>query len=1253
MTQSVTDFARSAGSAALQELPDIAADYAAAQAGTLATNLLFGPKKRLREGRTLDEIRLMRASEGGGIPRVYGRARVGGQLIWTAPVEEETTTITTVTGSKGLSRSSESSERQSRYFLSFAVALCEGRVARLGRVWADGRLISLADIDYRLYHGTEEQQPDDLITLTEGTAPAYKGIAYIVFERLDLAPFGNRVPQLNFEVVCPLETDDPASMENAIRAVTIIPGSGEGALSQEPLFDETDEGFPKPLNMNNGLGVTDAEASFDELQDVLPNLEAASLVVSWFGDDLRAGHASVLPGIELAERVTEPNTWGVAGFTRKTARLLSQGQGRPSYGGTPSDKSVTDTILTLKDRGLEVAFHPFILMDVPNGNGLPDPYGSTEQAPFPWRGRITADSPSDDGTSAAAAQVHRFFDSYQVMIRHYAQLCAAAGGVDTFLIGSELRGLTTVRDQNGGFPAVHRLRQLAAEVKAILPQTVVTYGADWTEYGGYVPPGSDDLAYPLDPLWADVNIDAVGIDNYFPLTDWREGEGHLDEEVATGPYDPDYLAEGIERGEGYDWFYASTEDRLAQTRSVITDGAYGEPWVFRQKDLWSWWSNQHEPRSGGIKTAPTQWVPQSKPILFTEIGCAAIDKGPNQPNVFVDPKSSESAPPYHSTGIRDDRAQRSYLEAQHAFWSDPDKNPVSPLYGGPMVDAGRMYVYAWDARPFPEFPSRTDVWADAENWVTGHWLNGRAGRVRLSALLEELAREAGVHAVDASACDQLLSGFVRTGTGSARAAMEELLDLYQLDAVQRGGLLVIRPRNGRVDLALTEGELLLSEGQADPVAITHAQDSELPAGLSISFADELSGFETKTVAAKDDSLPEGRTARTSTSVIFDQSEASARASAILAEARAMRTSLRFGLPRLGEGIEPGTVLKLELPDSALTCRIMRIDIGDVRAFSGVSTDASVFSGVPSRFTADPPPLPTTPGGVLFVPLDVPLLTDDEKPALHLAAFSEPWPGSVSVYDASEALVASVDRQSLMGRLTAPLAPGVGGRIDRSAGLRVRLFGGGLESVTRDRLLSGANLAAVETASGFELLQFERAALSPEGDWVLSGLLRARRGTDLEAASGAEEGARFILLGDASPMALPEERWGTRFAYEAGPAGALPGGYPFRAGGVEVIATGARPLSPVHLRAQAEPNGTLLTWTRRSRIGGDRWNGGEIALGEEAEAYQVEIIATDGTVLETTDVGEPQYLVTTPGAAGARIAQLSASFGSGRAATVGF
>jgi hypothetical protein len=61
----------------------------------------------------------------------------------------------------------------------------------------------------------------------------------------------------------------------------------------------------------------------------------------------------------------------------------------------------------------------------------------------------------------------------------------------------------------GFFPAVAALKELAADVRAILgPQTKIGYAADWSEYFGYRPGnGSGDLWYHLDDLWGDPAID--------------------------------------------------------------------------------------------------------------------------------------------------------------------------------------------------------------------------------------------------------------------------------------------------------------------------------------------------------------------------------------------------------------------------------------------------------------------------------------------------------------------------------------------------------------------------------------------------------------------------------------------------------------------------------------------------------------------------------------------------------------------------
>src|SRR5690606_34660504 len=205
-------------------------------------------------------------------------------------------------------------------------------------------------------------------------APAFRGTAYIVFERLALAQFGNRLPQLSFEVF-----RSPEPETGAIRGVVLIPGSGEFVYATEPVQREIGYGISETENAHSRQGATDWSVSLDQLQQTLPDARSVSLIVSWFGTDLRAGECQLKPGVERAEKKTSPLTWRVAGVARGDAYVVSQREGRPAYGGTPSDQTVIAAIRDLKARGLSVTLSPFILMDVPEGNVLANPYGGASQ----------------------------------------------------------------------------------------------------------------------------------------------------------------------------------------------------------------------------------------------------------------------------------------------------------------------------------------------------------------------------------------------------------------------------------------------------------------------------------------------------------------------------------------------------------------------------------------------------------------------------------------------------------------------------------------------------------------------------------------------------------------------------------------------------------------------------------------------------------------------------------------------------------
>ncbi|MEO0943251.1 MAG: glycoside hydrolase TIM-barrel-like domain-containing protein [Pseudomonadota bacterium] len=511
-------------------------------------------------------------------------------------------------------------------------------------------------------------------------------------------------------------------------------------------------------------GDTDFVKSVQQLREDYPTVKNVSLVASWFGSDLRAGNCVLSPSSTQYFRlsggqITQQGSnvpWFVNGVAPDECAIILQVNpvtNQLNYGGTPADSSLIRAIQHLKSQDYHVTFYPFILMNVEPGNSLPNPYGGNSQPVFPWRGRITCfPAPGQpgtvDGTAAARQQIESFVgnaepsdfsldwlrltvnfsgseNSFSRMVYHYAHLCEMAGGVDAFIIGSEMRGVSWVRDENGDHPFVDALIEIAENCRVILGlDTKITYAADWSEFTPYQVPGGG-LSFHLDKLWANPEIDAIGIDNYWPLSDWRGGLG-ADAEEFSNIYDPVYLLGNVRGGEGFDFFYANEADRSNQNRTPITDGL-GKPWVYRYKDIKSWWLNEHYDRdaSGNEASSATPWVPRSKPFWFTEIGCPAVDKGSNQPNVFIDPKSSESFFPYFSVGNQDDLIQNRLILAMMGFWDNDESNPISPVYGARMVDTSRIYAYCWDARPFPWFPLRADIWGDAPNYYRGHWLNGR------------------------------------------------------------------------------------------------------------------------------------------------------------------------------------------------------------------------------------------------------------------------------------------------------------------------------------------------------------------------------------------------------------------------------------------------------------------------------------------------------------------------------------------------
>lgn len=190
--------------------------------GSIIGSLLFPPPGPPPiEGPRLGDLSVTSSAYGAIVPVIYGTIRTAGNMIWSTGLEEVKNTQKQG-GGKGGGGASQTTITY-EYFATFALGFAEGTADDVLRMWADGKLIydktgsnddiTKVDLRFRFYDGGETQEPDGLIEADKGvdSTPAFRGLCYIVFERLALKDFGNRIPSITVEITFNGSTSQPTT----------------------------------------------------------------------------------------------------------------------------------------------------------------------------------------------------------------------------------------------------------------------------------------------------------------------------------------------------------------------------------------------------------------------------------------------------------------------------------------------------------------------------------------------------------------------------------------------------------------------------------------------------------------------------------------------------------------------------------------------------------------------------------------------------------------------------------------------------------------------------------------------------------------------------------------------------------------------------------------------------------------------------------------------------------------------------------
>lgn len=670
-------------------------------------------------------------------------------------------------------------------------------------------------------------------------------------------------------------------------------------------------------------------------------------------------------------------------------------------------------------------------------------------------------------------------------------------------------------------------------------------------------------------------------------------------------------------------------------------------------------------------------MPQSKPFWLMEIGCPAVDKGANQPNVFIDPKSSETALPYFSKGTRDDFMQRRYIRAV-VEGLDPTSdnyldgaNPVSDVYSAPMVDLDHVHVYCWDARPYPAFPVETDVWGDGSNWALGHWLTGRLSSAPLDETVGQLLQDFGFSQYDSGGLNGTIPGYVVDRVMAVRDALEPLELAYFFDSIESGGQIAFRHRGAEPPaIELEEGDLVETSADAALLTLTRGQETELPASAKLRFISAASDYAQAVSEARRISGASGRVSQADVPLVLETTQADAIAETWLFESWAARERASFTLPPSQLAVEPADTMLISTANGDE--RLLRVtEVGEhgAREIEARSIDPEIYAAVGGKERRGRTGTAAITGQPLVEFIDLPLLRGDEPAtAGYVAATQTPWPGNVAIYSSPEAagyvLKALAGVPATVGITQNDLPSGPEGRLDYATRLTVKVEGEALTSCTLLQLLAGRNVAAVRNADGtWEMLQFAEATLVGAGTYELSGLLRGQAGTESAMRTPVGAGARFVLVNTAvTRIDLTASEIRLPYSWRVGPAARDIGDASYVTAEHTFEGLGLKPLSPVHVRAARSGGDISISWLRRTRVGGDAWESPDVPLSEDVESYEVDIL--DGAAVKRTLTATSESVTYTSAQQAAdfggaqssvdvRVYQLSASYGRGtpRAATV--
>lgn len=550
-----------------------------------------------------------------------------------------------------------------------------------------------------------------------------------------------------------------------------------------------------------------------------------------------------------------------------------------------------------------------------------------------------------------------------------------------------------------------------------------------------------------------------------------------------------------------------------------------------------------------------------------------------------------------------------------SFW---DNNEEYSLADGSLIRTVTGWAHGEAAHRYTHDPVNHAIIIrpQFQSYLIWQYLDRVSGAgVTLGSIVADVSTRCDIASGDreTSNLDQTVRGWSWT-QGSGKAIIEPLVDFFDSICRPHDFKVQFLKRTGTsTGTAIDVGEFV---GDDPRYTITITQDTDLPRGVSMSFADHDHEQQPNTAVVQrplDHVDAERQASIDLTTLVLTATEAKQGAERWFRRAWNAREEYRHGLTAQRTALEPGDVKMLGLDAITRTGELQKLTF---RADDSLACEwrqdfpslalLSSSEGAAQDGRRDP---------VILIPhvsrafaLDIPLVRDTDNnsnPLIYMGAAPYGagfWPGAILYqleggdYDLE---VGGVDSSSdaTWGLSTGTLANATHYVWDRGNSVNVELRNGSISSATEADCNANPrlNLALL----GDELIQFTTATLQGDGSYTLTGLKRGRRGTEWATGTHAA-GDLFVMMDHIAPVEMSSGDIGADLSFKAVTNG-LDAGTAAAEDVDDYEAASHRPWAPDQLKATLSGGDWTLTWKRRSRVAGD-YSPGIPPLGESAESY---------------------------------------------------